>query len=861
MSPKLPLRGVITVDVHTRAAEPTTGTARRPTAPATGHEMHTSQNLGRTPADVDLDEIRPAPVVSISPTSYSSQPVTHAVQEPLKHYWIGAEVQLPEADAEGFRFFKGRRYVDVPDGGTVHVLADPQTGQYRARLTSELQPSGPVLSRDPDSNLWRPLDDFAPIRYPLTANRLEAFRAHPDFTDVVPDPDHLHRFNGKLYVVIDKHAYQVLHDQDCSSPHTAVMRIVRPEDPIARDDLNRFVATRPGRSEPVVYDPRIGWMGMAVGGVSGMPNPRRNTIVKSAVSNVTTRLTNDTVEINAAVLSAIQLETEWHAAKGLPTERDAVVKLEVQIRRLIPLLEKSRDYYLNRRNELALVKDSTVYKKELLERQIALVGAYTRLMIVRDTRSLQELRAPTDILETYRTAAKYLEEKLATMEKRQQTAADVLKSSPSSQIELTEAGFDPYEIHTVTARWVDARSRLLTDVPTGTNFIPARLAGAFAEVTLTFQTIEDMPYDARIAVLSMMLDQCAAIRASYQRFALPADAAHAKSRDEITQAIQAFETTVEEHLDRYHHNLEKASALPVNEQPIDFDFIPAQDRAGPAQAPRRVFRARHHGTYRICIGQPRRTLSGEEVIDVMSTDHQPQALRTYERHEGEWQRIVPTRDTPLDTLMAEATQGLEQTESHLHSARQEERARETASNILHTLDKKAEELDDLRSQIERAPNPLATVTAPLIQRLRQDSQRLRDEGENIRVRLYKDKTYLSADRIAYLISHGHLSAKQTLVRAHRGKGEDKHYLDIYVLNDRQTREPLWHAHFKYDRPETPAMNFKVKGGHLKTLAQSGSGASSQRMDEQAGRPHVAIWRHTLDGRTAEKIFALAHANN
>ncbi|MNR55407.1 hypothetical protein D3C85_1757740 [compost metagenome] len=53
------------------------------------------------------------------------------------------------------------------------------------------------------------------------------------------------------------------------------------------------------------------------------------------------------------------------------------------------------------------------------------------------------------------------------------------------------------------------------------------------------------------------------------------------------------------------------------------------------------------------------------------------------------------------------------------------------------------------------------------------------------------------------------------------------------------------------------LNFTAKGGHLKTLEQSGLGASSQRQDEQAGREHVPIWRETIDGRTAQKIFELA----
>ncbi|MFJ2480984.1 hypothetical protein ACIOWE_11975 [Pseudomonas sp. NPDC087598] len=857
MSPKPPARGVTSVDVHTRPNEPTTGAVRRQIDSPAAHALRTAQRSDSTLADVDLEAITAAPAVTISQPLSTSEVVNPATQQPLRHYWVSSEALLPHADATGFRTFKGRRYGNVSEGGVVHIVSEPETGRYRAKLPSELLPSGPILSYDLGSQLWRPLADFAPVTYPLPVSRLQGFRTDLDFTGVEPGPGKLHRHQGKLYVVIEEHTYQVLHDQDASSPQTPVKRIVRPEDAVARDEQNLYVATRPGRSEPIVHDAVDGWVGILVGGISGMPRTRTSNIASTAVASLELRLKTDTEAINQAVVDSRQLETEWREAKGKEGERGATVAMEVQIRRLMLLLDDSASFYLNQREALAMVKTSTVYKKELLERQIAQVAAYTRLMFVRDARHMQELRTPVDILEAYRTAASYLANKLALMEKRQQIASDALKSSPSSQSELTEVGFDPTDIHAVTARWIDARSRLLTEVPMGTDFVPAKLAIAFSEATTAFQAIERMPDDARIAVLSTLLDQCAAIRAAYERFSLPPDPAHVNSRNEITQAIRAFENTLEERLARYHQDLERIMALPIHDQPIDFDFIPAQDRTGVTPPPKRVFRARHHGHFKICIGQSRRTPAGDEVIDVMSADNPAQTLRTYERKEGEWQKIVTTQDKTLGALMTEADESLAAIEAQLASARQDERAKETASNILDRLGAKAEELDELRVQIEQSPNPLATDVEPLIQRLRENSQRLRSEGENIRVRLYKDKTVLSADRVAYLISHGHLSVKRTHNRVARGKGEQKEFLSIYSVYDRQTGDPLWHVHFHYEKQDSPALNFKVKGGHLKTLAQSRSGVTSQRLDELAGRPHVRIWRETIDGRTAQKIFDLA----
>ncbi|MNN88528.1 hypothetical protein D3C81_2062260 [compost metagenome] len=68
---------------------------------------------------------------------------------------------------------------------------------------------------------------------------------------------------------------------------------------------------------------------------------------------------------------------------------------------------------------------------------------------------------------------------------------------------------------------------------------------------------------------------------------------------------------------------------------------------------------------------------------------------------------------------------------------------------------------------------------------------------------------------------------------------------------------MWEAHFHYDQHDAAPLNFTTRGGHLKTLEQSRRGIESQRRDEQAGLPHVAIWRQTFDGKTASKIFALA----
>jgi Leucine-rich repeat (LRR) protein len=222
----------------------------------------------RSGTQADLDAIEPAPIIMVhSPPS--SPDISRPGNPPLEGYRLVAAPGLAKTDANGLRTHKGRQYVEMADGGIVQVGKDPLTGLLRARLSSELEPSGPLLLRDSVSGLWHRLEDFEPNTFRLSDTRLQPFRTGLDFNDAEPGHDGLHRFHGKLYVMIENHAYQVLHDIDGSTPLAAVMRIVCSDDPVASDSANRYVATRPGRSEPIVFDAVQGWVGTTVAGAGG----------------------------------------------------------------------------------------------------------------------------------------------------------------------------------------------------------------------------------------------------------------------------------------------------------------------------------------------------------------------------------------------------------------------------------------------------------------------------------------------------------------------------------------------------------------------------------------------------------------
>lgn len=252
---------------------PEVNTPRLELPPPTGIDISTagghSPRPGRSGTRTDLDVIEPAPSITVhSPPS--APDISLPGNRPLEDYRLAAAPGLAPADANGLRTHKSRHYAEMADGGIVQVGKDPLTGLMRARLSSESKPSGPLLLRDPGSGLWHRLEDFEPNTFRLSETRLEPFRTGLDFSHAEPGNDGLHRFDGKLYVVIENHAYQVLHDADESTPLAAVMRIVRSDDPVASDSANRYVATRPGRSEPIVFDAVQGWVGTTVAGAGGM---------------------------------------------------------------------------------------------------------------------------------------------------------------------------------------------------------------------------------------------------------------------------------------------------------------------------------------------------------------------------------------------------------------------------------------------------------------------------------------------------------------------------------------------------------------------------------------------------------------
>src|SRR5690606_35173265 len=118
---------------------------------------------------------------------------------------------------------------------------------------------------------------------------------------------------------------------------------------------NVYVATRPGRSEPIAFDDRDGWVGIAVVGAGGMRAAGNRTLQDRFAGQIEL-LHTESAMLEAARQRRIQLTTRWEEVIGAAGERTALVLLEVQIHRELALLENMTTKYVDEHDWLILVK-------------------------------------------------------------------------------------------------------------------------------------------------------------------------------------------------------------------------------------------------------------------------------------------------------------------------------------------------------------------------------------------------------------------------------------------------------------------------------------------------------------------------
>ncbi len=854
-------KGTTTAQVHPRPDTAVDSPAFRPDITVrsgfdTATSIHPKYRPGGSPGGIDPDAITLAPVVTVHPLASPSE-TPRAVGLPLEDYRITAAVDLPAANFEGFRIHKGRQYVDVVNVGVVHVAKDAETGQYRAHLTSESKPSGPVLVRDVDSGFWRPNDADEVITAPLTDASLRAFRMDLDFSTSEPDIDGLFHHDGKRYVVIHNHAHQALLDTQASTPVQKVWRIVKPGDPVATDSENIYHASRSGETRAIARNAQDAWVLVFPGLNAGM---RRRETAQANMAMLLQRYEPFAAAHRELVESATRFDRLWSEARAQAQDSEgktaALIAVEVH---LLKHIKKQTDFVqslVDNKDWMVHLKVGGVYKEELHTFRLDRVRYLNRLMAVMDFR-IAPLFATTSA-ENCKKMITHLNNKLKLIEDRQNVMEKIRKAAPGAEPTLIELSQEVPSAERINLNKLMLYVHLYADAP---DHSPNVTMPSLASIDLVTGELHNIPERSHPLALMLTLDQ---IRSDKSRFESQVSTEDVKAEyaREIIALLDPIEIRIEARLNELFVTFDRNTELPNLDQDIDFSFLPPRPSDNvPATAPatRKVFRTRRHGTSRILIGDTETAADGSIVIKVANPLRPDGPAERYEQRHGEWVPVPPPLvRTPKPQLIAEANQLLAQVENHSADARAKEAQKDNPTNILEDLEKA---IDPLSEQARRLQNlekaqQDAEVEA-LIERLQSAADTLSAQGQQLLVRMYKNKDVLDIMRLNWLLDHAELSVRKTVDRKQQGKGKEKSFLDVYSIRDRADDAPLWEAHFHYDRHNSEPLSFSIKGGHLKTLEQGSRGIESQRRDAQAGLPHVAIWRQTFDGRTASKIFALA----
>ncbi|VVM87338.1 hypothetical protein PS655_02631 [Pseudomonas fluorescens] len=116
---------------------------------------------------------RVEPGITITQMSETQTLRTRIATSPLEPYLQSVDASLHH-DVDGLKMHKGRRFADIANedgsaaGLTVMVAFHDLIKAYRARLPSELTPSGPPLYRVADSNVWslkKPIEYYDPMQF------------------------------------------------------------------------------------------------------------------------------------------------------------------------------------------------------------------------------------------------------------------------------------------------------------------------------------------------------------------------------------------------------------------------------------------------------------------------------------------------------------------------------------------------------------------------------------------------------------------------------------------------------------------------------------------------------------------------
>ncbi|HWH88644.1 MAG TPA: hypothetical protein VNV36_18005, partial [Pseudomonas sp.] len=688
----------------------------------------------------------------------------------LESYRIRNVAALPDADSEGFRTYNNRRYVDLVDGGTVLIGTDPDTGLYRARLSSELRPSGPALARDRASGLWHPLDEVETSIAPLTEKSLQALRTELDFSAVEPDSDGVFHHGGKLYVVIHNHAYQAMHDLDASTPTRKVWRLVNPRDPVASDSANIYRSSRSGETRAITRNKANAWVSFMSGLKGGM---RRGEPQKVYISDLLQRAEPIEIAYSAIQESKAHYRSLWDRADQLPegpARTAALIEIEVHLLKHIEQQKKYVQSLVDNHDWLRLIKKDGLFKQDLQTNRFELVDYLDKLTAVMDLRvspTLRDLSAAS-----CRIILRHLNKRLKILEQREVVVEQFRKASPDETAKIDELRV---KVLANKTEWVNFNKlTLYVHLFAGTpDYSPNMTMPSLAAIELIIADLHNAPPREHQMTLLLALDQIKADKARFENLR----AANHPNADDLKEAIgliDSFEKSIE-------HKLSETlptSELPNLDENIDFDFIPPQpvnEPQAPAPRTRKIFRTRQHGLYRVLAGETETAADGTVTVNVPDVLRPDSAPRRYRKVDDEWLPVLPPiARTPRPELIAEAQRLLDGIDAHLATAQAQEAQKTLPTQIVEDLGKQTDLLNKQARQLENHETDVEDrMLISLAGQLRRAADSLTARGQQILVRMYKDKDVLDIMRLNFLLDRKELAVSKTVERKQMGKGKSK----------------------------------------------------------------------------------------
>lgn len=166
----------------------------RPTRPW-NHDATQDSATGQTSGP----DAAPPPTVVIASLSASTPTTGPSASASLTRYYLRHAFadRLPVPDTTtGIRTFGTRSYVDLESGETVQVARDSEQ-HFRAKLDSELLPSGPRLERMTGSLLWRQQGAMTRNQAPREPSVIDSWRISSAFA-------------ASDHITIDGHHYQTV---------------------------------------------------------------------------------------------------------------------------------------------------------------------------------------------------------------------------------------------------------------------------------------------------------------------------------------------------------------------------------------------------------------------------------------------------------------------------------------------------------------------------------------------------------------------------------------------------------------------------------------------------------------------------